>query len=225
MCIRDRQYNVNEILLIHSARSRENEYVSMDSFLKAVDMLDNYTETVNTNYKKPIVKIGVEGYRKHLPETEVLKQHKLWEFKSDKPVVSKPIAKESTVNGVTEIVSSRGVIMRFHNNVKKQTITETPKIETKKNVEIWEDKLHPQCIKNSHHNFVGGDGKLLPCCWLRAAGPKRLSQTSDILGNKWEDLSIYNNKIEDIVKSNAWKILSDNLLSYETCHQKCPSKK
>ena len=219
------QYNVNEILLIHSARSRENEYVSMDSFLKAVDMLDNYTETVNTNYKKPIVKIGVEGYRKHLPETEVLKQHKLWEFKSDKPVVSKPIAKESTVNGVTEIVSSRGVIMRFHNNVKKQTITETPKIETKKNVEIWEDKLHPQCIKNSHHNFVGGDGKLLPCCWLRAAGPKRLSQTSDILGNKWEDLSIYNNKIEDIVKSNAWKILSDNLLSYETCHQKCPSKK
>lgn len=202
------QYNVNEILLIHSERSRGNEYVSMDSFLKAVDMLDNYTETVNTNYKKPIVKIGVEGYRKHHPETKVIKQHKLWEYK-----VNERLSKDEVTEKVPPVVLSR--------SEKIQSIIQ----KAKDGKPAWEGKLSPQCIIHNHHNFIGADGKLLPCCWLRAAGPRRLSQTSNILWNKWEDLSIYKNKIEDIVKSNAWKILSDNLLSYETCHQKCPSKK
>ena len=214
------QYNVDEIKIMHTTRAREGDYVSIDNFLDVINLLEKYSEDIDTNYVKPKILVGVApGNRRYWPETEPLRKHKFWEYSQYK--------QRQENKEFKEVVSGSGAVFRYHNSTGSKTIQQPKQITKVKNIEpinVWDKQLYPQCIKNNWKNFIGGDGKLLPCCYLRAAGPERLQQTIDVLGDKWQDLSIYNNTISDIVKSDAWKILGDNLLSYDTCHVKCPSK-
>ena len=215
-------YGIYNIELMHSHRAKPGEYVSVEKFIKAVDELYQYSNNIQSNFK-PLITLGIAPYyRVAFPETDPITTHQLWSGnvgrlnKSNSNSVSQMIKEKSQPRPkvkITETIDPKTTLKRAD---------AVPTISEHSNK--WQNKIKPQCIYNNHQNFIGADGVYLPCCWLHADGPVTKEKIKNLIGGSFDELSIYNNTFDEIVKSKSWAMLSDNFLNISVCHQKCPAQ-
>lgn len=210
-------YGIENIMLVHSTRASRDSYVSVDSFVKVLNRLYYYSK-VKLKNTKPFIKLGLApGYRKSFPESALIRSHPLWdgpnvitvnENSNTDNFIAKPVDEKVRL---TEIINPN-TTKRFINNINSENLPQ------------WKGKVLPQCIYKKHPNFIGADGIYLPCCWLRGTPYKVTEHIKNLIGGSFDELSIYNNTIDEIIESKTWTKLSNNFSNIETCNKNCPSK-
>ena len=211
-------YGVRKIILVHSARAKPDSYVSVDQFIKAVDQLYEYRNNVRTNYKPAIELIVAPLYRKTFPEARPITTHPLY---GDNESI---VLDKQNKNIDTTVTPTTNKKVRITETIDPATTKRFSDDFVSQDSPKWEGKLLPRCIYNNQKNFIGADGIYLPCCWLQAGGPETKDYIKSLIGNSFDELSIYNYSVDEIVKSNTWKKLSDNFTNINVCSKKCPSK-
>ena len=220
------RYGIERVTLMHSARATPDSYVSVEQFITAVDQLKEYRNNVRTNFK-PVIELGVAPvYRESFPEARPITTHPFF-MRPIRTVLDKN--KQPTDN----FIQPNSNTISYDNPYGKSKINEiidplttrrfSPDLPAQDSPK-WKNKVLPRCLYKNHQNFIGGDGVYLPCCWLHSNGPESKEYIKTLIGNSFDELSIYQNTFDEIVNSNSWKKLSDNFTNIDICSKKCPSK-
>ena len=82
--------------------------------------------------------------------------------------------------------------------------------------------VSPQCTNYPRWNFfMNSGGYLMPCCFSNTKKQMFFKQ-ANLSAKEIEQISVYNNSIEDILKSNAYQKIIDSFDSQIICREACP---
>lgn len=118
-------------------------------------------------------------------------------------------------------------------NVKSSYNKETDTVKPYFNETIQEkikieDRVICSARPNSHraafHPTLGSlyftsRGYCLPCCWMGT--PKEISDLKKITDSNLDDINLYKNSLIDVLKSETFLTIKNNLQTYNLCVKKC----